>query len=254
MTKRLKLGNAEMMKNMTFTLGCGSVYLGMEMNDAFKVIRNWVNEMNAFKVLGTEINYKAGWNGPVAERFHFVRANGNILAVFKFSRPVKVSEKRNEEYKDEHLYLIMVRFNFNNMFNMLRNAYKIDDDTMINWIISCGKTGVKEHKDATDLLGSIKCGDYRVITSKVLLDKLKNIDFPLYKNRTIQWEGTNSFMTSVFYDKDIATKVGYCYMLRYKVLAPIATAFDYSKERQFISELEVCIDNVYDLNKGITCS
>lgn len=244
-----------MMKHMTFKLGKGNVYLGMEMWDACEVIDKWLQEYKAFKDMGAVIKRKSYMTGAIRKRQISIEVDNTVIATFTFSRPTKVSiDSSKIIYRDSCCYLIHVRFNVNNLLMLLQNRYKISNDALINWIISCGKTNIDGYESAVAVLSSIKCGDYKVATSKTLLDNIKSVKMEAFKNRGVHWDGTNTIKCTVAYDNETAEKIGYRYMLIYRVFTPIATAYDYSKERNFIAELDVCVENMYNCKENLYCS
>ena len=252
MNNRLKLGNADIMKYMTVTLGNENIYLGMEMMDTFKVIKNWVKSYPAFKAIGVEIATKIDSSKTISERYLLVQAKGNNLAAFKFTRPVKNDGKKLE--KSTNLYLTGIRLNINNIMGMLQYHYNITTDVLINWIVSCGKTNADECKQIVDILSSIKCCGYKIVTSKVLMDNLKSVNIPVFKNKAVHWTGTNSINCQLYLDEATENKVGYKYKLCFNIFMPIATSVDFKKERQFIAEFDMSAENIYDFKNNITCS
>ena len=133
MANGLKLGTADMMKHMTFKLGKGTIYLGMEMWDACEVIDKWLQEYKAFTDMGAKISRKSYMTGAIRKRQISIEVDNTVIAVFTFSRPTKVSlDSSKIIYRDSCCYLIHVRFNVNNLLRLLQNRYKISDDTLIN--------------------------------------------------------------------------------------------------------------------------
>lgn len=245
MNSRIVFTNSERSKYMTFNFGRHTIKFGDGINETTAKIYQWMKDYPCLLSVINEVKNGTDWEGLIRREYIMLISHGNLIAKFQFNRPVKCDKDFNVTKERYNKFcLVAVELNIGNLIYSTNMLYKITDDTLIKWVISYGKTKINNYKELADALGSIKCGGYKVVNSKTLIENIQRCNIPGFYNRNVNFEGTQRVRNVLTCNDDMLKEDMCSYKLCIEMLNPILTTTDYTQERAFIGNLKVELRNI----------